>query len=211
MQHYNKFDYALPLIRIPSWITPEATLSLNASPFPIESASIGDFLRIPLPQGSSELVFFTAPSVRLTPSYNNSIVVSRGALIYSLLMQEDVVVSSTPYPAYPAGKNYKVTPTSAWNYALVIGNTSDPRGSFNFTQHGPPGPQPFASGSSIPVSLSVWARKVGIWGEERNGAGPPPASPITCATSQCGDLELVTLVPHGSTLLRMTAMPYTNS
>ena len=98
--------------------------------------------------------------------------------------------------------------TTAWNYALVIPDLAHPETAFNFTRTGPPPAMPFAEGDAVPVRVTAWARRVGSWGEVRNGA-TPPASPVCGGPSDdCGPLELVTLVPHGSTLLRMTALPY---
>ena len=168
----------------------------------------GTFFAAALPAGATTLTLDTAPEVRLSRAINGSIVVSRGALVYSLVLGENATDAGVPFPAFPQGHNFHVLPTLPWNYALVVGNLSAPGASFNFTRHGPPGAQPF-SGLDVPVSMTAWARRVGAWGEVRNGAAPPPTSPVCGAPEdQCGDLELVTLVPHGSTLLRMTALPY---
>ena len=203
---------SMPLyLRIPSWVSPAASVAVNGGAPVNVASSAGSFLLITLPAGASSIFFDTAPVVRIAPAHNGSIVVSRGALIYSLFVGENVTQNGNPFPAWPPGMDYKVENSTAWNYALVIADVQNPAASFNFTRRGAPGPQPFEGGvDAVPVFLTAWARKVGAWGEVRNGAAPPPASPV-CGVPEdaCGDLELVTLVPHGSTLLRMTALPYT--
>jgi hypothetical protein len=185
-----------------------ASVSVGGGAAQPVSSFAGAFFAMSLPAGATSLTFDTAPEVRLSRAYNGSIVVSRGALIYSLSLGENATVAGVPFKDFPQGPNYHVLPTLPWNYALVVADVSDPGASFNFTRHGPPGAQPF-SGTDVPVSMTAWARRVGAWGEYRNGAAPPPASPVCAAPAdQCGDLELVTLLPHGSTLLRMTALPY---
>jgi hypothetical protein len=186
-----------------------ASVSVGGGAAQSVSSFSGGFFVLALPAGSTYFTFDTAPQVQLSRAYNGSIVVSRGALVYSLALGENATVSGVPFPAFPQGANYHVLPTLPWNYALVVPDVANPGASFNFTRHGPPGAQPF-SGTNVPVSMTAWARRVGAWGEYRNGAAPPPASPVCGAPADaCGDLELVTLVPHGSTLLRMTALPYT--
>ena len=203
----------LPLyLRIPSWVTSAATATVNGAAPAGVAASAGAFLSIALPAGASTVVLDTAPAIRISRAHNGSVVVSRGALIYSLLVGENITETGNPYPAWPAGMNYEIRPSSAWNYAIVIPDLARPDSAFNFSRRGPPGPQPFAGGNAAPVLLTAWARRVGAWGEVRNGAAPPPASPVCgIASDLCGEPELVTLVPHGSTLLRMTAMPYAAS
>ena len=68
------------------------------------------------------------------------------------------------------------------------------------------------TGASPPVQLQAWARRVAAWGEALNAAAAPPLSPVDCAApGACGALERVTLVPHGSTLLRITEFPFTSA
>ena len=151
----------------------------------------------------------TAPAVRLERAANGAVVVARGALIYSLWIGENKTAAGTPFPAYPAGVDWNVTATLAWNRALVIPDLDNPASAFNFTVLGPPGDQPFAGGDAAPVAIVARARTV-AWTEVRSAAAPPPASPVDCAApGACGDAVPVTLLPHGCTLLRMTALPYT--
>jgi hypothetical protein len=192
-------------VRVPSWAT-AATIAVNGgAAVPIGSAA-GTFFRVSLPPGDSTLVLNTAPAVRVSRWFNGAIAVERGALVFALQLEEAVAV--TREWGYPNATDLNVTTPSPWNYALVVPDLAHPELAFNFTRRGPPGPLPFGGGDAVPVALSAWARRVHAWGEDRNAAAPPPDSPACAAPNTCGDLELVTLVPHGSTLLRITAFPY---
>lgn len=193
-------------IRIPSWAT-AATLAVNGgAPAPVGTAA-GTFFRVALPQGDSTIVLDTVPAVRVSRWFNGAVAVERGALVYALQLEETVTV--TKEWGYPNATDLNVTTTSPWNYALLIPDVEDPSASFNFSRTGPPGALPFGGGDAVPVSLTAWARRVNGWGEEANAAAPPPDSPACGTPGACGELERVTLVPHGSSLLRITAFPYT--
>merc|ERR1712194_126605 len=56
--------------------------------------------------------------------------------------------------------------------------------------------------------IKAMIRSLPGWVEKNNGAALPPASPACKASaSQCGAPEEALLVPHGTTALRIGAMP----
>jgi hypothetical protein len=100
-------------------------------------------------------------------------------------------------------------PKSPWNIALVL-DPLDPDTTLTFEQLRRPGKQPYAE-STIPVIIHGTGRILPSWGLFNNSAAPPPASPVDCTpTGSCGVPVPVTLVPYGSTLLRMAALPWTH-
>jgi hypothetical protein len=104
-----------------------------------------------------------------------------------------------------------VTPTTPWNVALIIPDINNPGAALNFTQRSAPGPVPYSE-SAIPVAITGMGRVVNGWGLLHNAAAAPPASPVNCgAAGACGSPVPVTLVPFGSTLLRMTELPFTSA
>jgi hypothetical protein len=52
-----------------------------------------------------------------------------------------------------------------------------------------------------------------MWVETHDAAGTLPVSPIDCSSdgNSCGEIETVYLVPHGTTLLRISILPFVNS
>ena len=201
-------------IRIPSWAT-KATLSVTWGPSSILESPIdvggfnGTMYKLPLnlPASPVTITLATNPSIRISRWFNGSVAVHRGALLYSLQLPENItVLDKHPFDSQdwqvssPAG-----TP---WNMALVISDFSVPEISLKYEALGAPGDVPFAP-ASLTSRITAKARQVHAWGMELGAAGPLPASPVCGAPGSCGDLVDVTLVPHGTTLLRISEFPYT--
>ena len=98
-------------------------------------------------------------------------------------------------------KDLQVTATTPWNYALVLADDDNPTASLKLHKNGPPGPIPF-SPDNVPLSISAYARQLPQWGVEHDAAAPPPSNPTTSSP-----LVPVTLVPHGTTDLRIAELP----
>jgi hypothetical protein len=193
-------------LRVPSWVGAAAAVAVNGGAPAPAAAAAGTFLRLSLPEGDSAISFATDPRVRLSRWFNGAVAVERGALVYALQLEEKVAV--TREWGFPNASDLNVTTDSPWNYALLVADPQRPAESFNFSQRGPPSEAlPWGAGAAVPVAITAWARRVAAWGEALNAAGPPPPSPACAAPAACGPPELVTLVPHGSTLLRITEFP----
>lgn len=195
-------------LRIPSWAT-GATLSLNGeAPLSVGAAN-GTMFALNLTLDSNFLVFNTNPSIRVSTWFNAAVAVLRGALVYSLQFNETLTVT---HQWAQQSRDFNVTMSNTsiapWNVALVMDPT-DPGASLTFHRLGDPSPIPFASQES-PVSITATARAIPTWTASVNAPSGPPASPIDCATIQggCGAPITVTLVPYGTTHIRMTEMPY---
>jgi len=106
-------------------------------------------------------------------------------------------------------RDYQILPTQPWAYALVVPDLAHPASAFNFTRVGPPPTKPYDS-TAPPVMLTAQARLLSGWVEADNAAAAPPPSPVNCSgpAGPCGAVVSVTLVPFGSTHLRMAEVPY---
>lgn len=201
----------LPLyLRVPSWAT-HAVLSFNGMHSVPIGQHNGTMLRVDWPQsltGTNVMMKVAMnPAIRVEAYYNNSLSVYRGALLYALQLGENVKIIEK----YAGGaRDYNITLDSTstpWNVALVVepGNLT---AGMAFHRSGSVPSVPFSSGKS-PVSIVATARVLNSWPVELNAAGPPPRSPVPCGDGACGEPFQVTLVPFGSTHLRVAEMPFT--
>ena len=144
----------------------------------------------------------SGPATRPT----NAATVLRGALVYSLQLAEDFSVQKTWEPFL--NKDYDITTTSTWNYALQL-DEAEPASTLKFSKMGSPGAIPFNI-SGYPSVIHAQVKQLPGWTEALQAAKEPPASPIDCAATPggCGTTKTVLLVPHGATDLRIAGLPW---
>jgi uncharacterized protein len=181
-------------LRIPAWAV-GTTIRVNGeavfAPVPASFARIertwksGDRVEIGFPM---------AP--RISKWFNNSIAIERGPLVFSYGIGEDwVKLRDRGMTA-----DWKVFPTTPWNYALVV-DADSPAESFSVTEGELVG-NPFTR-KDTPIRLSVKARKINNWRAEDGAADPPPQSPVVSDQPE----ETITLIPYAAAKLRVTAFP----
>jgi hypothetical protein len=147
----------------------------------------------------------SGPSTKPT----NAATVLRGALVYSLQLVEDFSVQKTWEPFL--NKDYDITTTSTWNYALQL-DEQDPSSTLKFSKVGEVGAIPFNI-SGYPSVIHAQVKQLPGWTEALQAAKEPPASPIDCSTTPggCGETKTVLLVPHGATDLRIAGLPWSRA
>jgi len=120
--------------------------------------------------------------------------------VYSLKIGEQwTVTSGSSVPGYDEST---VTPTTPWNYGLVV-DPANPSASITVSQRGmPPDNNPFRQ-DTTPVALTASARRIPAWGLTGVSASEVPVSPIYSKEAT----ERVTLVPFGAENLRVTYFP----
>jgi len=192
---------AFPLrLRIPDWAG-GATIAVNGEP--AGGIRPGEFYTLDHSWKKGDTVVVKFPlQVRVSPGYNNSVVISRGPLLFSLKIGEkwQKITAGMSHPAKPPAADWEVLPFTPWNYGLII-DRANPEGSVAVIEK-PVGANPF-SPEGAPVELQVKGRRIPTWTLVDGSAGPLPDSPV--ASDQ--PVEAVTLIPYGAAKLRITDFP----
>src|SRR5262249_17655683 len=157
------------LLRIPGWAD-AAAVTVNGKP--VNGAAAGAYCRIDRDWSNGDRVHIRfAMRARAMSWFNESLVIERGPLVYSLKMGENwrKIRQTGPAP------DWEVYPTTPWNYALEV-----EKGDFAkdiVVQEKPVGEQPF-SPQGAPVELQVKGRRLPGWQVVDDSAGTLPVSPV---------------------------------
>jgi uncharacterized protein len=182
------------LLRIPGWAA-GATVQLEKKER--EEARAGTFYRMEREWSGRQGVALHLPmTIRAQTRYHNSLSIERGPLVYALKIEEDwqQIRGELPHA------DWEVHPKSPWNYALDMDRAHPEQGCI-FTSHALSG-TPFAP-ESVPVRIQVQGRRLPTWTMEHHAAGILPESQVSSSEL----LEALTLIPYGSTNLRVTEFP----
>jgi len=207
-------------VRIPSFAD-MATVAVNGgTPAAVQN---GTLHKVMAPKGGNTVITLDLkPQIRFEKTWGaasgpapsavggvtpgtSAVAVFRGPLLYSL----ELAQTSSLVRTWPKFNNTDVNleTLSPWNMALML----DDAHPLEFVAN-PGGPNrilPFNITNYFAV-IKASAKPLPGWVEKINAAPEPPASPIDCSSVEggCGPEVKVTLVPYGSTNLRMSGFPW---
>ncbi len=160
--------------------------------------------------------------IRVEQRYNKSLAMLRGPLYFSLRIDKEYKSVKINYDnfGYKGSVDWQITPTSQWNYGLLIDKGNIMRG-IEIAEN-PIGKYPFAdkgdmvwssdSGKYVmiikdaPLVITTRGIRIPEWTMKDNSADVPPVSPVKPE----GDPEIIRLVPYGCAKLRITEFPVMN-
>ncbi|MCC7352763.1 MAG: glycoside hydrolase family 127 protein [Anaerolineae bacterium] len=186
---------AFPLtLRAPSWCDEATVRFADGTTRPLPA---GTFQTVERRWQPGETLTLTLPmEVKAQKRYHDAVALARGPLVFSLKIGEEwrYLRGEKPHA------DWEVLPTTPWNYGLMVDREHPERSVTVITR--PVGEMPF-SPEGAPVLLKVKGRHVPGWTLVQNSAGPLPQSPVRSNEP----VEQLTLIPYGSSNLRVSEFP----
>jgi hypothetical protein len=140
----------------------------------------------------------------------NGIGIERGALVYSLPIKENWTSFVKPKYSTDEFPGWEATPASAWNYGIALDPAKSLSG-IEIEKRSPTQSQADDPWANPPIALTAPARKIEGWELLANPDKPSqnftPCLPDLTTSKISKKTERITLVPYGSTQLRITILP----
>ncbi|MGB7189744.1 MAG: hypothetical protein WBD10_06380, partial [Acidobacteriaceae bacterium] len=203
----GQHDAHFPLmLRIPAWCR-KPRLTINGESVALTPTKGFVTLDRRFRQGDTLILTLPMELARTAWPYGG-VALERGPLVFSLPIQEEWSTFIVPDYSTPAFPGYNANPVSAWNYGLVLDSGPLDRQVKIQQKSGALGDDPWAQ---PPITMTVAARKIDNYRlqditNQADQSFTPPL-PDLAFTQVAAQTEEITLVPYGSTQLRVTIFP----
>jgi hypothetical protein len=192
-------------LRVPGWCK-APRISINDADIPLPQIRDG-FVTLRRVWRSGDSVRLQLPMTMTTSKWpQDGIAIERGPLVYAYPIEQQwtKVDDERSSPEFPA---WDLTPTGAWNYALLPESDQNKPVFQQQSMTGDPWSEP-------PASITVNARRVRDWqlvttrvNDEDATMTPRLPDPALLTNSVTGASQPLKLVPYASTELRVTVFP----
>lgn len=195
-------------LRIPAWCK-DPKLVLNGNPVSLPLLNKG-FVRLERVFHPGDRLTLMLPMQIQTSQWpGNGIGVEHGPLVYSLRIKEQWTSVVTPKWSSAEFPQWNALPASTWNYALALDKSQSGLGMV--LERKPMTSDPWVE---PPVKITALAKEVFGWRLRPDGEHPErlktPPLPVIYELERSSPIEgaeRVTLVPYGTTQLRLTIFP----
>ncbi|MFZ0744402.1 MAG: beta-L-arabinofuranosidase domain-containing protein [Terracidiphilus sp.] len=196
-------------LRIPAWCdAPRLTLNgVAASTTRTEKGFVVLHRKF---KPGDEVILILPMKVAVTHWPQNGMGIEHGPLVYALPIKENWTSKIEPKYTTADFPSWEATPASAWNYGIAV----DPAkldGEVKFERGSAAEDEAFDPWENPRTTLTVPVRKIEDWDLQTNPDNAnqkfTPPLPDLSVSKVSEKVERVTLVPYGSTQLRVTIFP----
>jgi hypothetical protein len=209
-----KIDAARPVtfplgLRIPAWCE-KPRIAVNGAPVVAARTDKG-FVVLRRTFKPGDQVTLTLP-MKLAVSHwpRNGIGIEHGPLVYSLAIKENWTPKIEPKYSTAEFPSWEATAASAWNYGIAL-DPAKLTSELEFKREPAGQNQGVDPWENPPTTVTVPARKIEDWELQANPDNPAqkftPPLPDLRTSKVSEQVERLTLVPYGSTQLRVTIFP----
>jgi len=191
-------------LRIPAWCK-EAVVKVNGAV--IQEAKGNQIIKINRNWKSGDVVELSLPMHLFKNKwYENSMSIERGPITYALKIGEEFATIENTKDSKEYGVSYtEVRPSTPWNYGLFDMSEEKLKENFKVEFSGKKTNYPWNL-ENAPIQIITKAKQIPSWKLYNEMAGPIPYSHIYGLESDSKEQE-ITLVPYGSTTLRISQFP----